>query len=230
MSYSEIESPTAPDRIDQREAAGCAARRNRRARCRTSAAAPAPKNCSAAGLTKRIVPAAVERRSPGSARRRQDHRRVGSAQSDARVPPLARCGRDAAGGLMTQPALRSQAAARRKDARSAARDARPTSHRRLVDRGAEFRRARQPFRIPADCLRAMRTPTARPVMAQHVVVMAQDDLVSARRAAGRDARRRWRSHSITCANEPRPAIAAAPDHQPVGARFLRAPDRRRRGW
>ena len=152
-SYSAIDAAGAPYRVDQREQR--AVRRSRSASLLpTSAAAPAPKNCSAAGLTKRTVPL----------RSSDDHRARQGAAQDApprrarRSPAQAALRASAHGPSATPAAARIEssrpasldAAARRSSAISA-REPRATSIG-LVDRGAELRRAGQPFRVPAEML------------------------------------------------------------------------------
>src|SRR5260221_13668803 len=54
----------------------------------------------------------------------------------------------------------------------------------LVDRGAEFGGAGQPFRIPAEMLAGYAQAGLGAVMAQHLIVMTQHDLVLDRERRG----------------------------------------------
>src|SRR6185437_9418135 len=83
-----------------------------------------------------------------------------------------------------------------------------------IDRRAEFRRARQPLRIPADMLARDAAADGRAIVEEHVLVMAEQGvaLTVERRVRQALAGLEEMDH---LADEPGPAIGAAPDHQPV---------------
>src|SRR5204862_3333220 len=86
-----------------------------------------------------------------------------------------------------------------------------------VDGGPEFRRAWQALRIPTDML-ARDMDARRPIVAEHRLVMVAQNAVL---------RRKWRigqspvraQPGDDLGDEPGPAVAAAPDHQPIRAGF-----------
>ncbi len=96
-----------------------------------------------------------------------------------------------------------------------------------VDLGAELGRGRQALGVPGDMLARDARGGLRPVMGDHVVEMPHQDavlLVERRVRLARAVRRK----RITWRGNHGPAIAAAPDHHPVGARGVeqrRAPRR-----